>query len=68
VAPLVSGSYLLDQFWLGYRSRRGKSIPRLARHPAANFPGASLCLAAYVDDRFARRSRLSNPVQLKVHG
>jgi hypothetical protein len=68
VAPLISGSYLLDQFWLGYRSRRGKKIGRVVKHPAASFPGASLCVAAYVDDRFARRSRLSNPVQLSVRG
>jgi hypothetical protein len=68
VAPVLSGSYLLDQFWLGYRTRRGKRISRIVKHPAASFPGATLCIAAYVDDRFARRSRLSNVVQLKVHG
>lgn len=66
--PAIAGSYLVDQFWLGWRSRRGKKIGRLATHPAPSFPGATLCITAFTQDRFGRLSRLSNPVTLAVRG
>ncbi|MBN8866334.1 MAG: hypothetical protein J0H98_02150 [Solirubrobacterales bacterium] len=68
VDPVVPGSYSLDSFWLSWKARKGKKIGRIVAHPAASFPGATLCVAAFVDDRFARRSRLSNPVTLKLRG
>ncbi len=66
--PAISGSYLVDSFWLGWRTRRGKKIGRIVRHPAASFPGASLCIVAFAQDRYGRLTGLSNPVTLAVRG
>lgn len=55
-------SYTLDSFLMPWTTRGGQLFPRTVPHPGASFPGAKLCIAAYVADRYGRNSRLSAPV------
>ena len=68
VSKALAGSYSLDNFWLYWKTRSHRRFPRILTHPGPSFPGQTLCIAGFVDDRFARRSRLSAPITLAVRG